>query len=184
MQTLYYCWSTSYATYVQHMWTPMTLWSLAHACLHCKVPRQRFIPSWPQGRLQLSGGEHPQQRQPSQVQSTLTTRLRRRHGCPSIAKMTVCYCLSWALVWLSNPIHDEQIHPHQSQIKWLFKWVSALPCAFDLWQASIRRASCSSQRTAPRRQSLFHHADQSPTHQVAEMVWLPCTRFSLIPSFY
>ena len=40
------------------MWTPMTLWLHAHACLQCKVPRQCFIPSWLQGRLQLSGGEH------------------------------------------------------------------------------------------------------------------------------
>ena len=72
--------STSYATYLTHMWTPMNLSEHAHACLHCKEPRQRFISSWLQGRLQLSGGEHSQQRQHSKEQSTLTTRLRRRHS--------------------------------------------------------------------------------------------------------
>ena len=35
----------------------MALWLHAHARLHCKVhmPRQRFVPSWLQDRLQLSG---------------------------------------------------------------------------------------------------------------------------------
>ena len=52
---------------------------IACTCLSAlQVPRQRFISSWLQGRLQLSGGEHPQQEQHGKEQSTLTTRLRRR----------------------------------------------------------------------------------------------------------
>ena len=43
---------------LRYMWIFMPLWLHAHACPHCKVPCQRFIPSWLQGRLQLSGGEH------------------------------------------------------------------------------------------------------------------------------
>ena len=60
---LYYWRCTSCATCQPHMWTFMTLRLHAHAVRIAKCRVSVFSPTQPQGRMQLSGGEHSQHHQ-------------------------------------------------------------------------------------------------------------------------
>ena len=79
----------------------------AHACPHCKMQRQRFIPSWIQGRLQLSGGEHSPQQQHNKEQSTLITRPQRNTGilCAKWFFLAVVSLPSYACCRFNNPYY-------------------------------------------------------------------------------
>ena len=112
-ESVYYWQSTSYVTYLPHMWIPMSLWFHAHACPHCKVPRQLFFPSWLHCKLQLSGGVN------TPTPTTLQRTEHNNHSETEAAFSIFIFEFHWR-------ISKQNVHAHNFTIKyshWNYKYI-------------------------------------------------------------